>query len=242
MRIVDMHHDFKMKLNKVNSQQYRGLLPQEIDWFLNEAQMFFIKMVAFPRQLSFFGFEKTKRNAEDLHTLNKTKHKRGLDPKKPLKVIPYPNDYLYYVSIDVTARTEECDVFKTIRATIQQQDDVVKDNPFYDTSYGWEQVNLYQVANGFEILYSDYEDLLIYGYTLRYLKKPKYMHAASVLVDPDKKYYELPSGEKLEDIQECELPEHVHRDIVDIAVMIASGAIETQGYQIHSQKVNMNNT
>jgi len=55
-----MHYDLKVKLNKVDSQQYRNLLIPEIDWALNEAQNIFIKNIAEPRkmqQMFDFGFE-----------------------------------------------------------------------------------------------------------------------------------------------------------------------------------------
>ena len=61
MSIKRMHYDLKVKLNKVDSQQYRNLLIPEIDWALNEAQNIFIKNIAEPRkmqQMFDFGFEK----------------------------------------------------------------------------------------------------------------------------------------------------------------------------------------
>ena len=40
--------------------------------------------------------------------------------------------------------------------------------------------------------------------------------------------------------QQCELPEHVHSEIVDLAVQIASGIIESPEYvQLKAQKVFM---
>ena len=41
-----MHYDLKLKLNKLDSNQYRNLLVPEIDWVLNEAETIFIKSIA----------------------------------------------------------------------------------------------------------------------------------------------------------------------------------------------------
>ena len=43
MNIKEMHYDFKKKLNKIDSQQYKNLLVPEIDWTLNEAAEIFVK-------------------------------------------------------------------------------------------------------------------------------------------------------------------------------------------------------
>ena len=74
MSIKNMHYDVKVKLNKLDSQQYRNLLVPEIDWALNESQGIFIKMIAEPRKVKMlfdFGFEKNQRNIDDIRTLVK---------------------------------------------------------------------------------------------------------------------------------------------------------------------------
>jgi len=71
MTIKEMHYDFKKKLNKVDSQQYKNLLVPEIDWTLNEAQELFVKMVAKPRTKSYTGFELNQRTIDDIRTLVK---------------------------------------------------------------------------------------------------------------------------------------------------------------------------
>ena len=55
MTIEEQHYDFKMKLNKIDSQQYRNLIIPQIDWLLNEAQELFVKMVSNPRVLLNMG-------------------------------------------------------------------------------------------------------------------------------------------------------------------------------------------
>ena len=66
MTIKEMHYDFKKKLNKVDSQQYRNLLIPEIDWALNEAQNVFVDIVSEPRLKTHLGFEKSQKNIQTL--------------------------------------------------------------------------------------------------------------------------------------------------------------------------------
>lgn len=39
----------------------------------------------------------------------------------------------------------------------------------------------------------------------------------------------------------CELPEHTHREIVDIAVLLVTGEIQIPDYQVKLTKLNFNN-
>ena len=64
-----MHYDFKTKLNKIDSQQYRNLRIPEIDWKLNEAQELFVKMIAKPRLRNHLGFETSQRSVDDIRTI-----------------------------------------------------------------------------------------------------------------------------------------------------------------------------
>ena len=72
MDIINAHYDFKVKLNKVDSQQYRNLLVPEIDWVLNSAQLLIVKAISNPRhakRLERYGFELNQRNIDDLSPL-----------------------------------------------------------------------------------------------------------------------------------------------------------------------------
>ena len=71
MTVQDMHYDFKMKLNKLDSQQLRNFLIPEIDWLLNEAQELFVKWVAEPRIPNGLGLETNQRSIDDIRVLMK---------------------------------------------------------------------------------------------------------------------------------------------------------------------------
>ena len=100
MTVQEMHYDFKMKLNKIDSQQYRNLRIQEIDWLLNEAQELFVKKVAFPRLYQITGFETSQRNIDDIITL-------VIEDKEINVVNDYvalPDEYMFFVRGYVNAK------------------------------------------------------------------------------------------------------------------------------------------
>ena len=43
MTVQEMHYEFKLKLNKVDSLDYSNFQVPEIDWYLNEAMNVFMK-------------------------------------------------------------------------------------------------------------------------------------------------------------------------------------------------------
>ena len=71
---------------------------------------------------------------------------------------------------------------------------------------------------------------LNYNSKVDYIKKLEYIHNAE---DFRGGTYKLPSGVILTGSVNCELPEHTHREIVDLAVLIASGEIQSPGYELN---------
>ena len=71
MDIRSLQYDFKQKLNKVDSQQYRNLKIPEIDWKLNEAADIYIKTIVEPRKFNNLGFETSQRTIDDIRTIVK---------------------------------------------------------------------------------------------------------------------------------------------------------------------------
>mgnify|MGYP003657165203 FL=1 len=73
---------------------------------------------------------------------------------------------------------------------------------------------------------------------MNYIKKLQYIHNAE---DFRGGTYKLPSGVLLTGNVSCELPEQTHREIVDIAVAIASNELQNPDLQNKLQKLNFNN-
>lgn len=231
MTIKDMHYDFKKKLNKVDSQQNRNLLIPEIDWAMNEAFELFVKMIAQPRTKSYLGFEMNQRSIDDIRTL--------VVDNQCLTVInnivTLPDEYWHFVKGSVTMSKGSCTNIKSRRFHLRQHDDDFEESPFDKSSFEWRHVNGVFFDGGIK-LYTD-GTFTNNEFCISYIKKAPYMHNAE---DFRTGTYNLPSGVTLTGSQDCILPEHTHREIVDIAVLIVTGEIQASDYEIKLQKINNN--
>ena len=237
MDIKGMHYDFKQKLNKLDSQQYRNLRVPEIDWTLNEAYEVFIKSIAEPRLKNSLGFETNQRTIDDIRSL-------VIDDASltPIKInsktwfVPLPSNYMFYVSANIDITKENCSS-KTCRVTLRQHDDKHEESPFDCSSYEWGDVNIRFYSNGIKIFTDG--TFIPTDLRLDYIRKPAYIHNAQDFLPTQS--YTLPNGTVLVGTQNCELPEHTHREIVDIAVLITTGNLQIPDYQIKQAKMNLNN-
>ena len=225
-----MHYDFKKKLNKVDSQQNRNLLVPEIDWALNEAQELFIKMVAEPRQRSYLGFEKSQRSIDDIRTLVKSNCIITIVNR----IAPLPADYLFFLKADVLMNKGNCKNIKS-RLYIRQHDDEFEKSPFDKSSFEWRVVNGLFITEGVKVF--DDGTFTNRKLILSYIRKPSYIHNAAAFINGT---YQLPSGVVLTGKNDCELPAHTHREIVDIAVALVSGELLSPDYQVKLHKLNFN--
>lgn len=239
MTVQEMHYDFKMKLNKIDSEQYRNLRVPEIDWLLNEAQEFFIKSVAFPRVPNYLGFETSQRTIDDIRTIvveNKQLEKDLINSEDRQKVFILPTDYMFYISAKVTVSKAQCGL-KEVRLLIKQHDDEFEESPFDNSSFEWGDINATFDSKGLRV-YSD-GTFDVENVKLNYIKEPAYIHNASDF-KPEGQYKSLKTGLNLTGRQNCELPNQTHREIVDIAVMLASSNLDMQNIQIKQGKLNLN--
>lgn len=244
MTVQDMHYDFKSKLNKIDSQQYKNLKIPEIDRYLNEACGIFIKLIAEPRINNHLGFEINQRSIDDLRTLVKsvsiTSFLVGSElPSEPGFVAStanavIPEDYMFYVSSEVVIGKDGCD---DRRATvhIRQHDDNFQESPFDDSSFEWKEVNALFEGNNIKLYLNSFS---VKRLNLKYIRKHAYIHYAQGFQPGGT--YTLPSGIVLTGTQDCELPDHTHAEIVDIAVLIATDNLQIPDYQIKQAKLNLN--
>lgn len=229
MTIQDMHYDFKKKLNKVDSQQNRNLLIPEIDWSLNEALDLFIKMIAEPRIKSYLGFESNQRSIDDIRTL--------VVKDKCLDVInnnvSLPLDYQHLIKANVTISKNNCFNQKA-KFILRQHDDEFELSPFDSSNFEWRTVNGTFNENGIQLF--DDGTFKNEKLCINYIKKHPYIHNAQNFRNGN---YNLPSGIILTGIQNCILPDHTHREIVDIAVLIITGELQGDA-QSKMLKLNFN--
>ena len=75
MTVQEMHYEFKLKLNKVDSLDYSNFQVPEIDWYLNEAMNVYMKQKYGIFSSRGAGFETIQKRIDDLRNLVT---KRGL--------------------------------------------------------------------------------------------------------------------------------------------------------------------
>ena len=243
MSVKRMHYDVKVKLNKQDSQQYRNLLIPEIDWALNEAQEIYIKLIGHPRkhsilrqQLFDYGFEKNQRNTDDIRTIVKNDVNIAATKLTSEEYsVGLPIDYLHLVRCRAKMTKGSCS--DILASCIQRQhDDEFEFSPFDKSSFEWREVNIKFYDGGIKA-YSD-GSFVINFLCLDYIRKPAYIHNAE---DYPTGTYQLPDGTTLTGFQDCELPLHTHREIVDIAVLVLTGQLQYTDYNIKKDKINLIN-
>ena len=231
MTIKDMHYDFKKKLNKVDSQQNKNLLIPEIDWALNEAQELFVKMIAEPRVKSYLGFEVNQRTIDDIRTI--VVNNNCLNVSNNTSSLP--SDYWHFIRAEVEMTKGNCTGIKG-KFHVRQHDDDFENSPFDSSSFEWRTVNGVFYENGVKF-YTD-GTFTIDKFCISYIRKPRLIHNAE---DFRSGTYKLPSGIVLNGSVNCELPDHTHREIVDIAVLLVTGEIQVPDYQVKMTKLSLNN-
>lgn len=228
MNIGEMHYDFKMKFNKIDSQLNRNLLVPQIDWILNEAQEIFVKTIAEPRfPNSYLGLESSQRTIDDIRTL--------IVPDKEVlvtnNVATLPTDYMFFVKGEAIMSKGSC---SNVRGTlfVRQHDDLFELSDFDKSSFEWRTVNIVFNQNGIKLFA---EDFTVNKLSITYVKTLSYIHNAQKFNGGQ---YKLPNGVTLSGTKDCELPPHTHREIVDIAVLLASGQLSMPDYSIKKDKIN----
>lgn len=236
MTIREMHYDIKFKLNKIDSQQNRNLKIQEIDWVINEANEILIKLIAEPRVKNQFGFETSQRTIDDLRTI--VKNNVVVTPTKidaKTYIATLPEDYMFYISSKVIISRGSCDN-REAKVTVRQHDDRFENSPFDESSFEWKEVNIRFYDQGIKIFTDG--TFNVDSLILNYIKKQDYIHNAQDFLPTGQ--YRLPSGVLLTGSKDCELPEHMHRELVDLAILLISGNLANADYSLKQAKLNLN--
>lgn len=231
-----MHYDFKMKYNKVDSQNNKNFLVPEIDWLLNQGANLFVNMIAEPRIKKQLGFETNQRTIDDIRKIvvnpDVTKEiswKAVVDNSVAL-----PEDYWYFIKGNVRMSKGSCSKVKA-RVTIKQHDDMFEESSFDNSSFEWREVNALFYEQGLKFFTDG--TFKINDFCINYIRKMTYMHNAEAFRS---KGYKLPNGQILTGFSNCELPETTHSEIVDIAVLLAAGQIQSSDYPLKMEKLNIN--
>lgn len=233
-----MHYDFKQKLNKIDSQQYRDLVVPEIDWKLNEAQEVLIKMIAIPREIQVPGFESTQRTIDDIRTIVvNQKPSEYLVPvlfDSTSYIVELPLNYWLYARSRAFATKGTNCVDQKMKVVQIQHDDEDDLSPFDRSSFEWRTVNARFNKDGLRLFTDGTFSITKLG--LDYIKKPKTIHNAQDYLAGT---YQTLDGIALTGSQDSELPEPLHREIVDLAVLITAGDLSLPDYQLKVNKLKL---
>jgi hypothetical protein len=231
MTTKEMHYDFKRKFNKVDSQNNRNFLVPEIDSLLNEAEEIFIKLIAEPRTKNNLGFETSQRSTDDIRTIVIS---NSIVPNPTSKIALLPGNYRYYVAGSSTISKGKCNNVPA-KLNIIQHDDDSEDSSFDKSSFEWGEVNAVFNSDGLKVFTDG--TFTVNNVNITYIRKTNYIHNAE---DFRVGGYISPSGVALTGSVNCELPDPTHREIVDIAVMLASSETQSSDYQVKLNKLNLN--
>ena len=226
----EMHYDFKTKFNKIDSQKNRNLLVPEIDWLLNEAAELFVKKVAEPKTQNGLGFESSQRIIDDIKSVVNP----GTWITVTNNIISLPSDYLYFVRCRVKLSKKNCKDKEAV-LYIREHRDLFEESTFYNGNFEWREVNGVYTQQGIQS-YTD-GTFTIDQAKLTYIRKWPYFHNAQ---DFGSGSYVLPSGVTLTGTVQCDLPVHTHREIVDIAVMLAASGVQTSDLPVTLGKLGYN--
>ena len=110
-----------------------------------------------------------------------------------------------------------------------------EESTFYNGNFEWREVNGVYTQQGIQS-YTD-GTFTIDQAKLTYIRKWPYFHNAQ---DFGSGSYVLPSGVTLTGTVQCDLPVHTHREIVDIAVMLAASGVQTSDLPVTLGKLGYN--
>ena len=248
MDVGEMHYEFKLKLNKVDSLDYSNFLAPEIDWYLNEAQEVFIKQRYGKTNVKRAGFETTQKRTDDLRNLVVkdlilASSPTSSDPSVYESVLPH--DYMFSIRNIANGMKGICEgKLNCVQTQHDDLNDTLK-NPFYAPSFEWREVPLVFGTSGGGA--SDANKIFVYSdgsfsitsVNMDYLRQPARIAYPSGIAGGQ---YMLPdsAGTVISTDQNCELAEHTHKEIVDLAVQIVAGDIDHPGIQSKMLKTSIN--
>lgn len=120
MTTQDMHIEIDLMLQKINSQSTKNILPQEKDWFLNNAVIEYLQQKMYPTSnVKQLGFEDTAKRVEDIKDLIRSTNRPIQTNNRGESFITFPSDYFGYIRFDGNMH-KNCIVNNLISSTITQ--------------------------------------------------------------------------------------------------------------------------
>jgi hypothetical protein len=239
MTLSDFHIEFKVALDKLDSSAYPDILPEEIDLFLNEAQERFIKTRYGINNLYKEGFEEIQKRTDDLRTLVVTNYapvsavttetntyKADFstlysDEAQTTNVTATESYQFYLRGRSRVVKTGCTSTYTSVNLVRQGELEKIILDPFNSPKLNspvayFERGIIYLVTDG---------SFTIDRFKITYIKRARKIQYGSIYPTP------------IADVT-CELPDHTHKELVQIAVNIALETIESR--RLNTQEGQLN--
>lgn len=206
MTTQEMHNAVRLGVQTFDSYTHDLVLPEEIDVILNQMQDKFIKQrYYFLSNTKGVGFEGSKKRLHDLQSIVKSSYISTDDD-----VILVPADCLYLVSIqeDIEYLGIQLNNVKVELVEHERLLDLLN-NPFRTTNHK----NILATLQGQELTLHTKNKFILIGCKFTYIKIPRKIDISSP------------------NTTTCELPEHTHNEIVDMAVQDILEKLESPRYK-----------
>lgn len=224
MTVQEMHYALDQGLQKVASSVYDYFLPEESDFWLNRAQERFIKQRLHPEgDPKKLGFSKNEKRLDDLRTLITVDYTDDITPDPTADWVEFdlPTDYMFLVNARVHVYIAcggtidygagDTPIERDLRIVSQGDAYHLQQNPFGKTSPSFPLGLMYDEAIR---VFQTSEKFILEAIYLDYLREPVAI--------------------SLNNAVDCELADHTHHEIVDLAVKSIIEAIESPRYQSNS--------
>lgn len=237
MNVLEMHNAVYLKVDKSDALQIAAFEPEDIDFWLNEAQSELLKQKAFGNNHRGEKYGEGIKRMEDLSPLVEYSTQLDYDATLgPLKDHAYhPNvatvyvsstmpDYLYYVGADVLINDPHAPTNTVPQESLLVEESVI--GKLISTPYNkpvLRQCYIYLKEGEINVIYDPYATLdSIY---VSYIKRPGKL---------------VRSNPGVGEVTTSDFPEHVHNEIVDLAVSMMLENIESQRFQTQMITLNRN--
>lgn len=233
MTITQMHQAFKLKLDKTNSLEYPAFLPEEIDFWINEAIRMFVKSRTYGNNAKAEAFEQSQKRIDDLRTLVKKEWLNvvvGTNTTYTDDVVVYLADlttttypYWFCMGEEVVIRYTDCmDVViekrtQITEGTIDKYPVDIQD-PYCPLRLHFGEARPLRIFLGDNVEFTSDGNYEIIKYFLTYIKKPDEVSISTST--------------------STDLPEETHEEIVNIAVNLVLEDIESKRFQTQSFLLN----
>lgn len=227
MTIAEAHNEFRQAGDRLDSSNIPDMLVEQVDYFLNEASVRFVKTRYSGNNESRMSFEENQKRTEDTKTLVITEFPTVSSVLTETNVFQGNLSSLYVDEAFTTISTKQYWFFVRCRARVvssgctstynkvllYQHDDLddILEDPFKKPSLN-ELVGYFESSNLYVVCPSN---VTIDKIKLTYIKKP-----ITVIYGTQ---YPTPTLDV-----NFDLPEHTHKEIIQLAVVIALENIESK--------------